>query len=60
MRRSEERILTTHVGSLPRPKALTDLGGYLKGPPTDKAAYNRQLRQSAACCRTISATDWRS
>ena len=48
MRRSEERILTTHVGSLPRPKALTDLGGYLKGPPTDKAAYNRQLRQSVA------------
>ena len=48
MRRSEERILTTHVGSLPRPKALTDLGGYLKGPPTDKDAYARQLRQSVA------------
>lgn len=25
MKRSDERILTTHVGSLPRPKALTDL-----------------------------------
>ena len=48
MKRSEERILTTHVGSLPRPKALTDLGGYLKGPPTDEAAYNRQLRESVA------------
>ena len=48
MKRSEERILTTHVGSLPRPTALTDLGGYLKGPPTDKEAYARQLRQSIA------------
>ena len=48
MKRSEERILTTHVGSLPRPKALTDLGGYLKGAPTDPEAYACQLRQSVA------------
>ncbi len=48
MKRSEERILTTHVGSLPRPKALTDLGGYRKGPPTDRQAYDRELRQAIA------------
>ncbi len=38
MKRSDERILTTHVGSLPRPKALTDLGGYIKGAPKDPEA----------------------
>ena len=48
MKRSEDRILTTHVGSLPRPKALTDLGGYIKGAPADPQAYARQLRQSVA------------
>ena len=48
MQRSDERILTTHVGSLPRPKALTDLGGYLKGPPKDLEAYGRQLKLSVA------------
>ena len=48
MKRSEDRILTTHVGSLPRPKALTDLGGYMKGPPTDPVAYAAKLRESVA------------
>ena len=48
MQRSEDRILTTHVGSLPRPKALTDLGGYLKGPPADPVAYAAKLRESVA------------
>jgi len=48
MKRSDERILTTHVGSLPRPKALTDLGGYMKGPPQDPAAYAAKLRESVA------------
>jgi 5-methyltetrahydropteroyltriglutamate--homocysteine methyltransferase len=48
MKRSEERILTTHVGSLPRLKALTDLGGYMKGPPQDPAAYAAKLKDSVA------------
>ncbi|HEX4097973.1 MAG TPA: hypothetical protein VHX64_14710, partial [Caulobacteraceae bacterium] len=48
MKRSEDRILTTHVGSLPRPRALTDLGGYLKGAPEDPDAYARQLKSSVA------------
>ena len=48
MKRSTDRILTTHVGSLPRPKALTDLGGYLKGAPADPEAYAAKLRESVA------------
>ena len=48
MKRSDERILTTHVGSLPRPKALTDLGGYIKGAPKDPEAYARELKSSVA------------
>jgi 5-methyltetrahydropteroyltriglutamate--homocysteine methyltransferase len=48
MKRSDERILTTHVGSLPRPKALTDLGGYLKGAPKDPEAYALKLKESVA------------
>ena len=48
MERSEDRILTTHVGSLPRPKALTDLGGYIKGAPADPVAYAAKLRESVA------------
>ncbi len=48
MKRSDERILTTHVGSLPRPKALTDLGGYIKGAPKDPEVYARQLKASVA------------
>ncbi|MEI9963980.1 MAG: hypothetical protein WDM92_04035 [Caulobacteraceae bacterium] len=32
MKRSESRILTTHVGSLPRPKAMLDMANYRTGP----------------------------
>ena len=39
MKRSEERILATHVGGPPRPKVLTDLGRRLDGAPTDPGAY---------------------
>src|SRR5689334_15932169 len=37
MRRSTERILTTHTGSLPRPKAVVDrlLAGERSGPALD-------------------------
>jgi 5-methyltetrahydropteroyltriglutamate--homocysteine methyltransferase len=48
MKRSAERILTTHVGSIPRPQALLDLGGYLKGKPKDPAQYAEVLRTSIA------------
>ena len=38
MKRSESRILTTHVGSIPRPKAMLELSNLQKGPPADKPA----------------------
>jgi 5-methyltetrahydropteroyltriglutamate--homocysteine methyltransferase len=44
MKRSEERILTTHVGSLPRPKALLEAGTSGK----DSAAYVKLLNDSIA------------
>jgi 5-methyltetrahydropteroyltriglutamate--homocysteine methyltransferase len=43
MRRSETRILTTHVGSLPRPPALRDLLVRRdRGDPVDAAALARE------------------
>jgi 5-methyltetrahydropteroyltriglutamate--homocysteine methyltransferase len=43
MRRSEHRILTTHVGSLPRPPALRDLlVRQDRGEPVDGAALARE------------------
>jgi 5-methyltetrahydropteroyltriglutamate--homocysteine methyltransferase len=48
MKRSEHRILTTHVGSLPRPQAMLDLGGYQKGRPKDMVEYARVLREAVA------------
>jgi 5-methyltetrahydropteroyltriglutamate--homocysteine methyltransferase len=44
MKRSEHRILTTHVGSLVRPKELRDLASSGQ-EPTDMAQYNAVLRQ---------------
>ena len=41
MKRSDDRILTTHVGSLIRPKALLDTGG-------DAAAHERALAPAVA------------
>ena len=47
MKRSTERILTTHCGSLPRPKALLDLmKARASGQPYDQRAYDEQLRQA--------------
>jgi 5-methyltetrahydropteroyltriglutamate--homocysteine methyltransferase len=49
MKISTDRILTTHVGSLPRPKALADL--LLKkdkSEPYDHAEFDRQVRQAVA------------
>jgi len=46
MKLSTDRILTTHVGSLPRPKAVADL--LVKkdlGQPYDHDAFDREVRQ---------------
>ncbi len=49
MKRSTDRILTTHVGSLIRPQ---ELQGFLRakqaGKPYDQAAYDRCLREAVA------------
>lgn len=45
MKRSTERILTTHCGSLPRPKELLDLmKARAQGAPYDAVAYGERVR----------------
>lgn len=47
VKRSTERILTTHTGSLPRPKELLDLmKARISGEPVDDAAYDARLREA--------------
>jgi 5-methyltetrahydropteroyltriglutamate--homocysteine methyltransferase len=49
MKRSTDRILTTHVGSLIRPHALLEfLSAKEAGRPYDEAAYARCLKDSVA------------
>ena len=48
MKRSEKRILTTHVGSLPRPARMLELASLEKGPPKDPVEYAALLRESVA------------
>src|SRR5476651_2472245 len=49
MKRSTDRILTTHVGSLIRPPALQDfLRAKQAGKPYDPAAYQTCLTESVA------------
>ena len=48
MKRSQDRILTTHVGSLPRPDALLELSNYRIGPPSDPAEYERRRTLAVA------------
>jgi len=49
MKRSTDRILTTHVGSLIRPQALQDiLRAKQAGQPYDHAAYENCLKESIA------------
>ncbi|MEM6384267.1 MAG: hypothetical protein AAF739_16460 [Pseudomonadota bacterium] len=44
MLRSTDHILTTHVGSLPRPHDLLDvLKARLDGEPVDQAAYDAKI-----------------
>jgi len=49
MRRSVERILTTHTGSLPRPRDLvTMLQDREEGRPVDRAALDARVREAVA------------
>ncbi len=49
MKLSKERILTTHVGSMPRPSGVVDLlFGREEGKPYDKAEFDRVMGQAVA------------
>jgi 5-methyltetrahydropteroyltriglutamate--homocysteine methyltransferase len=48
MKRSTDRILTTHTGSIPRPPELLALSSAQLGPPKDPALYAERLRQAVA------------
>jgi len=49
MKRSSERILTTHTGSLPRPEDLTTmLYAKDKGELQDQAAFEGRVRAATA------------
>ena len=46
---AESRILTTHVGSLPRPQVVVDqLFAEDNGTLTDRAAYDQVMREAVA------------
>ena len=47
MKRSTDRILTTHAGSLPRPVDLIAMGDAMEdGKPVDAVAYEARLAQA--------------
>ena len=46
MQRSQERILTTHVGSIVRPQAMLDLASFRSGPPKDPREYDKVVREA--------------
>jgi 5-methyltetrahydropteroyltriglutamate--homocysteine methyltransferase len=49
MKRSSDRILTTHVGSLPRPADLLDVvQAKEQGKPIDETAHAKRLRSAVA------------
>ncbi len=49
MKRSTERILTTHAGSLPRPPDLTRMmWDLIDGKPVDEAALRARVREAVA------------
>src|SRR5688572_27809195 len=49
MKHTADRILTSHVGSLPRPHDLLDLmKAKLSGQPYDQAAYETRVRSAVA------------
>ena len=52
MKRSERRILTTHVGSLPRPRELlAPLHARESGEPYDAGALERAIEATSAVVR---------
>lgn len=46
MRRSDDRILTTHVGSLIRPAELLDLSAVVKQRPEEEPCYRKALQRA--------------
>jgi 5-methyltetrahydropteroyltriglutamate--homocysteine methyltransferase len=49
MKTSTDRILTTHVGSLPRPQEVVDLlFAQDRGEPIDESQFNETMRRAAA------------
>jgi 5-methyltetrahydropteroyltriglutamate--homocysteine methyltransferase len=48
MKRSLDRILTTHVGSIVRPPELLELASFQKGPPQDPELYGQRLQDAIA------------
>jgi 5-methyltetrahydropteroyltriglutamate--homocysteine methyltransferase len=49
MKRSTDRILTTHCGSLPRPRDLLDLmKAKVNGEPYDQGVYDARLQKAVA------------
>jgi 5-methyltetrahydropteroyltriglutamate--homocysteine methyltransferase len=48
MKRSVDRILTTHVGSIVRPPELLELASYRTGPPKDPELYRKRLQSAIA------------
>lgn len=56
MKRSSDRIITTHVGSLPRPHDLLDLmKAKLSGSAYDRTAYASRVRSAVAECVRMQA-----
>ena len=65
MKRSEHRILTTHVGSLIRPPELLEFAtARQQGQPIDEQAYAECLRRgergSCQLCGTVFASGFRA
>ena len=53
MKTSVDRILTTHVGSLPRPQNVVDfLFAEDRGELYDRAQYDETMRQAVAITAT--------
>lgn len=58
MKRSANRILTTHVGSLARPKDLLEMmDARLRGKPHDNEAYVTRVRSAVADLAEITRLD---
>src|SRR5262245_18757955 len=48
MKRSSDRILTSHAGSLPRPDDLIEANAQRDAGKVDEAAFQKKLAQSVA------------